>query len=666
MSGYVFALRRRIGAALLLALVATSTPHRAWAQQVEWRAYAGDNAGTKYSTLDQINRDNVKDLRIAWRQSALPGDLARFGSKVRTVNFENTPLMVNGLLYLGTALGTVAALDPKTGRVVWLEEMLEPPVLDAPSSSLGSGARSVTYWSDGADRRILVVRGRLLVALDAATGKRVHGFGNAGAIDLTQGYDRPARGYNWRSVPVVVRNVIVVGGLPGGVPSDVRGYDVHAGKLLWTFHVIPRPDEFGNDTWQNSSWEVASAAGVWGLISGDDELGFVYLPTESSTSRGGGDYYGAHRPGGGLFAESIVALDARTGRRVWHFQAVHHGLWDFDFGAAPNLVDITVDGRRIKALAQVSKQNFVYVLDRETGKPVWPIEERPVPQGDMPGEKYSPTQPFPTRPPPYDQQGVTIDDLIDFTPELRAEAIKIISQYRYGPLFTPPSLLDDRAGGTKGTIHMPGTVSNVWNGAAFDPETGILYVPSVHCPVVVQMIGRKSSNTVSEYINRPAPTPAGGTFLEGSIVGPWLVGPQGLPIFKPPYGRLVAIDLNKGEILWTVANGDGPRNHPAINYLNLPPLGQPGRAAPLLTKTLAFLGEGGNGGGILALPPWGGGKKFRAYDKMTGAVVSEIELPGGTIGAPMTYMVDGVQYIVVAVGWKDMAPELVALSVPRK
>jgi quinoprotein glucose dehydrogenase len=392
----------------------------------------------------------------------------------------------------------------------------------------------------------------------------------------------------------------------------------------------------------------------------------VYLPTESSSSRGGGDYYGAHRPGGGLFAESIVALDARTGRRVWHFQAVHHGLWDFDFGAAPNLVDITVDGRRIKALAQVSKQNFVYVLDRETGKPVWPIEERPVPQGDMPGEKYSPTQPFPTKPPPYDQQGVTIDDLIDFTPELRAEAIKIISQYRYGPLFTPPSLLDDRPGGTKGTIHMPGTVSNVWNGAAFDPETGILYVPSAHCPVVVQMVGRKGSNTLSEYINRPALTPAGGTFLEGSIVGPWLVGPQGLPIFKPPYGRLVAIDLNKGEILWTVANGDGPRDHPAINYLNLPPLGQPGRAAPLLTKTLAFLGEGGNGGGILALPPWGGGKKFRAYDKMTGAVVAEIELPGGTIGAPMTYMIDGVQYIVVAVGWKDMAPELVALSVPRK
>ena len=498
---------------------------------------------------------------------------------MKTVNFENTPLMVDGLLYLGTGLGTVAALDPKSGSVVWLEET--PEKLESNTSRLGSGSRGVAYWTDGRNGRIVTVRGRWLVALDAKTGKRSPGFGTAGAVDLAQGYDRAASSYSWRSIPVIVSDVIVIGGMPGGANSaDVRGYDVRTGKQLWIFHVIPRQGEFGNNTWLNNSWESASAGGVWGLISADEELGYVYLPTESSSSRGGGDYYGAYRPGGGLFAESIVALDARTGQRVWHFQAVHHGLWDFDLGAAPNLVDITVDGRRIKALAQVSKQNFVYVLDRATGKPVWPIEERPVPNGDMPGEVYSPTQPFPTKPPAYDQQGVTIDDLIDFTPELRAEAIKIISQYRYGPLFTPPSLFDPNPGGTKGTVLMPGTISNVWNGAGFDPETGFLYVPAAHGPVVVQMVRRQgAAGAGSEYTNRQAPPPPGGTMLEGPIVGPWLEGPQGLPIFKPPYGRLVAIDLNKGEIVWTAANGDGPRDHPAINYLNLPPLasqdGQP-------------------------------------------------------------------------------------------
>ncbi len=658
----VRAVRQGVTAVLACVLPMIAAPLSA--QSVEWRSYAASNAGTKYSGLDQIRPDNVQNLRIAWRQSAVPGELAARGAGVRTVNFENTPLMVDGLLYVGSGLGTVVALDPKSGKVVWHEETPEPLGKESQTSALGSGSRGVAYWTDGRNGRIVSIRGRILVALDAKTGRRLAGFGTGGAVDLAQGYDRPVPSYNWRSIPVIVRDVIVVGGLSAGAgPADVRGYDVRTGKQLWTFHVIPRPGEFGNDSWQRDSWKEASAAGVWGLLSADEELGYVYLPTESASSRGGGDYYGAHRPGDGLFAESIIALDARTGKRVWHFQAVHHGLWDFDLGAAPNLVDITVDGRRVKALAQVSKQNFVYVLDRVTGKPVWPIEERPVPKGDMPGEYYSPTQPFPTKPPAYDQQGVTIDDLIDFTPELRKEALEIIGQYRYGPLFTPPSLLN-ASGGTKGTIHMPGTVANVWNGAAFDPETGILYVPSVHCPVVVQMVKRDGSSTLSEYTNRAAPTPAGGAFLEGSIVGPWLMGPQGLPLFKPPYGRLVAIDLNKGEILWTAANGDGPRDHPAINYLNLPPLGQPGRAAPMLTKTLAFLGEGGNGGGILALPPWGGGKKFRAYDKRSGKVVWEMELPGGTIGAPMTYMVDGVQYIVVAVGWKDAAPELIALSLP--
>ena len=342
-----------------------------------------------------------------------------------------------------------------------------------------------------------------------------------------------------------------------------------------------------------------------------------------------------------------MCLDAKTGKRIWHFQAVHHGLWDYDFNSAPNLVDITVNGRKIKAVAQVSKQAFVYVFDRVTGQPVWPIEERPVPAGDAPGEWYAPTQPFQTKPPAYDQQGVTIDDLIDFTPELRQEAFEIISQYRYGPLFTPPSVADgpDRK---KGTIQMPGTVTTVWNGAGVDPETGILYVPSARSGVVIELVKSRHPRSNLRLVRKGLT---------------WVMGPQGLPDpFKPPYGRLTAIDLNKGDLLWMVANGDGPRNHPALKPLNLPPLGQPGRVAPLVTKTLLFLGEGSDTGAHL--PPGGGGKMLRAYDKATGKVVWEMELPGGTTGAPMTYMLNGKQYIVVAVGWKGMPGELIALALP--
>ena len=358
---------RLVALAGAVALSQTARPRGA-GNASEWGAYAGDNGGTKYSPLDQINKDTVKNLRIAWRQSAVPGELATLGAKVRPANFENTPVMIGGLLYLGTALGTVAALDPATGKVVWLEE-LPPDAALTPTSALGAGARGVAHWSDGGAGRILSLRGRWLVALDAKTGKRIAQFGDGGQVDLATGYDRAARSYSWRSIPVVVRDVIVVGGLSGAGPAsgDVRGFDVRTGKQLWTFHVIPRPGEFGNDSWLKDSWEQGTAAGVWGLMSADEELGYVYLPTESSASRGGGDYYGAHRPGDGLFAESLVCLDARTGKRVWHFQMVHHGLWDFDLGAAPNLVDITVDGRRIKAVAQVSKQNFVYVFDRACG-----------------------------------------------------------------------------------------------------------------------------------------------------------------------------------------------------------------------------------------------------------------------------------------------------------
>jgi quinoprotein glucose dehydrogenase len=644
----------------------------------EWRGYAGSNAGLKYAPLDQINKDNVKNLRIAWRQSAMPLEVRR-GRKTVAVptNYQVTPLMVDGVLYVSAGDGSVAALNPATGGVVWTyvpPELLKaaPATNDEPAGELLAGRsanRGVAYWSEEKDARIIALTGRSLIALNAKTGALVADFGSGGVVDVTKGYRRPAASMRWTSVPVVVNDVIVIGGVPTApdgnfMPGDIRGFDVRSGKQVWAFNVIPEFGEFGNDTWLKDSYAYSGAAGVWGLISADDELGYVYVATETPSSRGG-DFWGGQRPGNNLFAESLVCLNARTGKRVWHFQAVHHGIWDYDFNAQPNLIDITVDGRRIKAIAEVSKQAFVYVLDRVTGQPVWPIEERPVPRGDTPGEWYASTQPFPTKPPPYDQQGVRIDDLIDFTPELREEAIKILSQYRYGSLFTPPSVAGGPSG-TKGTVQMPGAAGGSnWTGAGADPETGILYVTSVHAPFIAEMI--KAQDPEASRVNHPTGAAAASvewtTRSGNAVTGPWLEGPRGLPIFKPPYGRLVAIDLNKGDILWTAANGNGPRDHPAIKHLNLPPLGQGGRASPLVTKTMVFLGEGGNNA-VVALPPSGGGKMFRAYDKSTGRVLWEMELPGGTTGAPMTYMFGGRQYIVVATGWKGAASELVALALP--
>ena len=624
----------------------------------EWRAYAADKAGSKYSPLDQITKDNVADLRIVWRQSTIP-DAVRNGNTVPAPRrSQNTPLMVGGLLYISTGLGSIAALDAATGEVVWSDD---------PPPAGGNPVRGVAHWRDpaGPDARVIAVVGPHLVVLNARTGERYPDFGDGGAVDLRQGYDRRGvDGYTWRSAPLVVNGVVIVGSYindflsavqpttKAGSPGDVRGYDVRTGEQLWIFHTIPQEGEFGNETWgtdpneDRPSWEYSGHTNMWGSPSGDEELGYVYLPLSTPTN----DYYGGHRPGDNLFAESIVCLDARTGERIWHFQAVHHGLWDYDFASTPNLVDINVDGRPIKAVAIVSKQAFTYVFDRATGEPVWPIEERPVPQSTIPGERTSPTQPFPTRPPAFDQQGVTVDDLIDFTPELRAEALEILEQYDYGPLFTPPTLMDERPGGKLGLLQMPGTSGGAnWTAAGFDPQTGILYAQSAHTQTVIGIVPPENPDADVALVRKAYR---------------YAQGPQGLPLFKPPYSRLVAIDLNAGEILWTIAVGDGPRDHPAIRHLDLPPLGQAGRAAPLVTKTLLFLGEGGTAGPLI--PLWGGagGKMFRAYDKATGAVVAEIELPGQVTAAPMTYMAGGRQYIVVTVGASDAPSEYVALALP--
>ncbi len=468
-------------------------------------------------------------------------------------------------------------------------------------------------------------------------------------MDLRTGLGPQPQPFNFTSAPLIIKDIAVIGSsiadnpnVKEGTRGDVRGYDIKTGKLRWTFRVIPREGEFGVETWENRSWEYTGGVNAWSNLSADEELGYIYLPLTSPTS----DMYGGHRLGNNLFSDSLVCLKAETGERVWHFQLVHHDLWDYDSPAAPILADIRVNGKSIKAVVQVTKQGFAFVFDRVTGQPVWPIEERPVPQSATPGERTSPTQPFPTKPLPFERQGVTIDQLIDFTPELRSEAIEITKRYVTGPLFTPPSVKGEGPNDTRGTLQLPGSVGGAdWNGAALDPETGILYVPSVTGTFAADLLSGETTRSNLRYVH--------GT-------REFVTGPRGLPLFKPPYGRITAINLNTGDHVWMKPNGDGPREHPAIKHLNLPPLGQPGRASPLVTKTLLFIGEGDSIN--VRTPPGGGGKKFRAYDKSTGAVVWETEFPAGTTGAPMTYMHKGKQYIVVAIGSNEHQAEFVALG----
>ena len=516
--------------------------------------------------------------------------------------------------------------------------------------------RGLAYWSNGAnDARILLISPAYhLVALDAKTGRPVPGFGSDGIVDLWDGLDRKVEPnqIGSSSPAIVVNDVVVVGAalLSGtapksktNVPGYVRGYDVRTGKLLWTFHTVPQGSDFGNDTWEDDSWKYTGNTAVWAPISADLDLGYVYLPVETPT----GDFYGGHRPGDNLFADSLVCLDAKTGKRVWHYQLVHHDIWDFDTASAPVLLDVTVAGKPIKAVAQVTKQGFTYVFNRVTGEPVWPIVERPVPQSDVPGEKTSPTQPFPAKPAPFDRQGVTEDDLIDFTPALKAEAQRIASQFKLGPLYTPPIVAG--AGGKLGTLTVPHNQGAAnWESAAADPETGLLYVPSVtNWWASALMEGGDRSDM--RYIGKPTRVEA----------------PLGLPLIKPPWGRITAFDINTGEHAWMVPNGQAPeyvRKSPVLDGIDLSGAGNPERAPLLVTKTLLFSGDGA---GLFSSGPQGGGKKFRALDKKTGQTIFEMELPANETGLPMTYVAGGRQFIVVAVGAAGYPAEMVALALPR-
>ena len=666
----------------------------------EWRSYSGNIAGQKYSPLDQIDASNFSDLEIAWRWTSVDAmvsrtmpdgsewwaplddiveslvadtpNLYRTGHLPRPGGMRVTPLMVGGVMYFNTALSQGVAVDATTGETLWV---FNPKSYEEGTTPM-SGTfvqRGVAYWTDGEDdERIFWGTGNgYLVCVRAKTGQPCPDFGSdgSGMVDAMVGLPRAIREdrdylnallYGIHSPPIVVRDRVIHGSQVAdrritkeAVPGWVRAWDVRTGEHSWDFHTVPNSaDEFGADTWLNESWRYSGNGNVWSFLAGDNELGHVYLPTGTVTN----DYYGADRPGDNLFSESIIAVEVETGERVWHFQAVHHGLWDYDFPTSPNLVDITVDGRDIKALIQVSKQGFVYTFDRVTGDPVWPIEERPVPtETNMPNEYVSPTQPFPTKPAPFEYQGVTIDDLVDFTPEIRQMAIEVVKPFRLGPLFTPTSRPVE--GGWQGTLmRPPDGGAATWAGAAVDPETGVLYVPSRNNAVVITLYEPDTALGATVAYTHGAPE---ADRLAGRGLGPSRSGalmPRGLPLLKPPYSRMTAIDMNTGEHEWMVPLGDGDRyrNHPMLRDLNLPPLGGDGAGGPVLTKTLVIsaLSAGGSDGG----------PRLVARSKETGEELGSVDLPTGAVGTPMTYMVNGKQHIALAIGGRP--PEMISFTLP--
>lgn len=640
----------------------------------EWRTYGGDLGSTRYVPLDQISAGNFNKLEVAWRfKTDNLGPHPEF-------NFQSTPLMVNGVLYTTAGSRRAAvAIDAATGEMLWMHSENEGKRGEAAPRRLSG--RGLAYWSDGREARIYYVTpGYRLIALDAKTGALVSRFGNNGVVDLKldddQEMDLETADIGYHAAPVVAKDTILVGAAhsPGNVPKSrknvkgfVRGFDVRTGKRLWIFHTIPAAGEFGIDTWENDSWSFTGNTGVWGQITVDEELGIVYLPVETPT----GDFYGGHRPGNGLFGESLLALDLKTGKRIWHYQFIHHGIWDWDLPCAPILTNITVDGKRIQAIAQPTKQAWVYVFDRVTGKPVWPIEERPVPQSEVPGEKTSATQPFPTKPPAFDRQGVSEDDLIDFTPELKAAAVKFAARYKLGPIFTPGVV--SKRDGPLATLMLPAATGGAnWEGGSFDPETGILYVFSNTAITPVGLIkppdGRSDMDYVSGNALRPSGAPPGAAGTRpagfGAPVGGGEGGSvtfQGMPLVKPPWGRITAIDLNKGEIVWQIAHGDTPdniRNNPAFKGITIPRTGRPGRIGTLVTKTLVIAGEGG----FATSPSGQRGALLRAYDKATGEDAGAVYMPAPQTGSPITYMLKGEQYIVVAISGASYSAELLAFK----
>jgi glucose dehydrogenase len=664
----------RTSLAIAIAVFFSSSPLSAQdgsTPEGEWRYWGADMSSTRYSPLDQINAENFQDLEVAW---VWRGD--NFGP-TPDYFMRSTPIYADGILYTVAGLRrTVAAIDPATGETLWT--FREPYTVRWDRSPRRNYGRGVAYAEvDGRGVIYLVTPGFFLHALDAKTGLPLEGFGGhipidgfpeTGTVDMLAtlghpydvetGIDLSRGAITTSSPPLVVNGVIIVGNSAhqgGGysrienVPGDVQAFDARTGEHLWTFHTIPRAGEFGNETWENESWRYVGNVNVWAPLTADPELNLVYLATDMPTN----DYFGGHRPGANLFGNSLVAVDIRTGERRWHFQAIHHDIWDWDFPVAPILVDLTVDGREIPAVVQASKQTFIYAFNRETGEPIWPIVERPVPQGDVPGEWYSPTQPFPTRPAPVELQGLSTDDLIDYTPELRAMALEHVADIKLGPIFTP-YVHTENTEGYRAAAQCPSATggTNIPGGPVLDPETGILYVQSRKACSGGRLAPASERDDGSLDPDQPGSTVVG--FIQARSGFDEL--DNGLPIFKPPYGRITAVDMNTGEHLWWIPNGDTPdeiAENPALQGVDVPNTGYQGDATVLITKSLLMWAEGRGG-----RPLW------YAADKVTGERIGAVEIPASSSTAPMTFMHEGTQYIVVSIAGQGFPGSLAALRLP--
>jgi len=712
---FLFALGAVALAASIISGQAPSTGFVATTRNGEWQSYTGDTRGWRYSPLDQITAQNFNDLEVAWRFKT-----DSLGTRPE-YKLEGTPLMVGGTLY--ATAGTrrsVIALDAATGELLWVHRY--------PEGSRGAAAprqlsgRGLAYWTDGRgdDRLLYVTPGYRLIALNAKTGQLIPSFGTHGVVDLKVGVvygngkpiDLETGEIGLHSTPTIVHDVILVGsamkeGMTVTTHNNTKGlaraFDVRTGKVKWTFNTIPKPNEPGGDSWLNDSWAINGNTGVWTQITVDEELGLVYLPVESPTS----DYYGAKRPGNNLYGESLVCVDINTGKPKWHFQFVHHPIWDHDMSSAPLLADVTIDGKPRKVVAVPSKQAWLYVFDRITGVPIWPIEEKAVPKGDVPGEWYAPTQPHPPAALMYGRNALNEDDLIDFTPELRAQAKKNLERYKWYPgvVYNPPIV--GNVNGLLGAINMGNANGGTnWPGGGYDPDTRTVFAQAAMATIAAEsvapppagfsdleyqagVVGQpfrvREAAGAGTYADIPPPLPARGTASggRGQAAGIAAATPnpaaastsgggrggeggltvQGLSIVKAPYGALAAIDLEKGMVKWRTPHGDTPdvvRNHPLLKGMTIPKTGQSGSVGLVITKTLVILGDPQ----VTTTPEHPRGAMLRAYDKVTGKEVGAVFMPAQQSGSPMTYMVNGRQYIVVAVSGGPYSGEYIAFSLP--